>query len=173
MLLLARGVGDDDVETAELGDGIGDELAAERLVAKVAGHGETLAAGVANESKDVLRVGLFGRQVIDDDVGTFTGKGDGGSTAHAGVAAGDERAAAGQAPGAAIAGFAVVRARVHVADEARERLRLLGERGLRIFGARVGQGLAGRGRWCRGLCGSGVGDGSGEAEAGGAHHQAA
>ena len=86
---------------------------------------------------DLARVRLLGREVVDRDVGAFARIGDRRGAAHAGIAAGDQRLASGEAARAAVAGLAMIRPRVHLARQARPGLRLLLEGRLRIFGTRV------------------------------------
>jgi hypothetical protein len=62
-------------------------------------------------------VGLLVRKIVDRHVGAFTREGDGGGTTHSGVAARNERFSPEQAARAAIALFAVVRPRLHLAGE--------------------------------------------------------
>ena len=59
-MLLAAGVGDDDVETAKAGDGFSYKVDAELLLAEVAGDGDGLAPFSFDEGDDLLRVGFFG-----------------------------------------------------------------------------------------------------------------
>ena len=114
-----------------------DQLQAERLVAEVARHRDRLAAGGLDERHDLLRVGLFGRQVVQHQVGALAGEGDRDRAADAAIRAGDDGAAALKAAEPAIALLAVVGLRVHVAREAGRRLRLILELRLRILLRRV------------------------------------
>ena len=123
--LLPPGVVDEDVEPAEPLDRVGDEPAAEGRVAQVAGDGDRLASGGADQVDDLARVGLLGRVVVDRDVGPFAGIGDRRGAAHAEVAAGDQRLAPHQPAVADVARLAVVGARVHLRREAGPRLLLV------------------------------------------------
>ena len=96
--LLVAGVVDEDVEAAEPGDRVGDQLLAERFVADVARQGHRLAAGRLDQLHDLARVWFLGGQVADRDVGAFARIGDRRGPADAGVAAGDERLAPARRP---------------------------------------------------------------------------
>ena len=125
--------------------GLVDQAGAEGFVAEVAGDGKGDAAFLLDEGDDFLRVRLFGGEVVDGDVGAFARIGDGGGAAHAGVAAGDEGLAAGEAAGAAVAGLAVVGTGVHLAGEAGPGLRLPLEGRAGILGRGVLEGAAAAG----------------------------
>ncbi len=141
--LLPRGVADHDVETSEPLPGLLDQLLAEVLVAEVAGNGEPGASFLFDQRNHLLRVGLLVRDIIDGDVGTLARIGDRGGPTHARIAAGDQRLAPGEASRALVAGFAMIRARLHLAGEARPGLRLLPERRLRIAGDGIDEVLRG------------------------------
>jgi hypothetical protein len=86
-----------------------------------------------------LRVGLFGREIIDRHVCALACEGDRGRASHSGIAAGDQRLAPGEPSGAAITLFAVVGTRIHSAGKARPCLRLFLEWRFRIFFRGVGE----------------------------------
>ena len=92
------GVADQDVEPAEPFDRLRDQLLAEGLVAQVAGNGDAVAARLLDQLDDLLRVRLFGREIVDRDVRALARIGDRGGAAHAGIAAGDQRLAARSRP---------------------------------------------------------------------------
>ena len=134
---LLAGVDDEDVEAAEAGDRVGDEGRAELLVRDVARQGERRSSLGSDQGKHLFGIRLLARQIDQGDVRTFTGERDGGGTADAGVAAGDESLAARQATMPDIARLAVIGRRIHLRGEPRCSLRLLGKRRLRILLARV------------------------------------
>ena len=140
-LLLPRRVADHDVEPAEAFDRLRHEALAEGFVAEVSGDRQSDPPGVLDQRDDLLRIGLLRRIVVDRDVRPFAGEGDGGRTAHAGIAAGNQRAPSGEPARAAIALLAVVRRRVHLAREAGPRLRLPPVGRLRVFRRRILQRL--------------------------------
>ena len=94
------------------------------LVAEVARDRQTDPALCLDQRDDLLRVGLFGREIIDRDVGAFARVGDGRGTAHAGIAAGDQRLSTREPAGAAVALLAMIGTWVHFARKARPGLRL-------------------------------------------------
>ena len=63
MSLLAARIADENVETAELFHGVGDESGAERLIAKVARQGHRVASGILDQFDHFLRVRLLVRIV--------------------------------------------------------------------------------------------------------------
>jgi hypothetical protein len=126
-------IGNQDIEAAQLLHRVGHQLLAEFLVAQIAGQGDALAAGLFDQFDHFARVFFLGRKIIDRDIGAFAGKGDGGGAAHAGIAAGDQRLAAGEAAGPDITGLAMVGRRLHAAGQSRPRLGLFLERRLGIF----------------------------------------
>ena len=133
MSLLAARIADENVETAELFHGVGDESGAERLIAKVARQGHRVASGILDQFDHFLRVRLLVRIVVDGDVGAFARIGVGGRAAHAAVAAGDQRPSSSQPPAALVAGLAVIGLGLHFARKSRPRLRLTLEGRFRIF----------------------------------------
>jgi hypothetical protein len=98
--VLPRGIAHEDIDAAELADGVGYELVAERLSTQFARKRDGLASGSLDERDDFLRIRLFDGQVIDRDVGAFPGEGDRRGAAHPGVAASDQRLAPHQPAGA-------------------------------------------------------------------------
>ena len=127
----------------------GDQLLAERLVAQVAGDGHALAPLGLDQLDDLARIGLLVRQVVDRDVGALAGEGDGRGPAHAGIAAGDQRLAAGQPARAVIARLAMVGPRLHLAGETRPglRLRLNGGFGYLAAGSTIGAAVVAAAAW--------------------------
>ena len=100
--------------------------------------------GLAHQVHDLLRVRLFLRQIIDRNVGALARESDRRSAADAAVAAGDQRVAAKQTTGAAIALLAMIRARRHAPSQTRPRLRLFLKGRSWIEFARVAQFPRGR-----------------------------
>src|SRR5581483_6229473 len=121
------------VESAELLRSIGHQLLAEGLVADVARQLDRLAVRLRNVARDVVGIRLFRWKVVDRHIRAFARKRNGRGSAHAGIAAGDQGLAPGEAARALVAPFAVIRWRRHLAGEAGPRLLLLVERGLGIF----------------------------------------
>ena len=108
---------------------------------QVAGNREAGAAFFLDQRDHLLCVRLLGGQIVDGDIGAFTRICDRSGAAHARIAAGDQRLAAGEPPGALVAGLAVIGTRLHLAGEAGPALRLLLERRFRIAGDGVDQVL--------------------------------
>ena len=100
--MLLAGVVDEDVEPAELIDGLLHRLLAELLVADVAGNGDRLAPFLLD---DLLGLGgvVMLAQIDDGDVRAFAREQRGDRAADAAVAAGDQRHLALQPAGARIA----------------------------------------------------------------------
>jgi len=88
--LLSRSIADDDVQAAQSLHSFLDQRPAERLVPEVAGDREANAARLLDECDHFLRVGLFGWEIVDGDIGAFARIGDRSRTAHAGISTGDE-----------------------------------------------------------------------------------
>ena len=109
---LERGVADQHVDPAELLDGPGDDRAAVRGLADVAGDEDGLAAGLLDPGRRLLGVVVL-VEVADQDVGTFAGVGDGDGPADAAVGAGDHGLLALEPSVADVALLAVVGLRVH------------------------------------------------------------
>src|SRR5688500_16817679 len=99
--MLLAGVVDEDVEPAELLDGLGDGPFAETLVADVAGDGNRLAAFLLDDGLRLLRVVVLA-QIEDRDVGAFPREQGGDRPADAAVGSGDQRDLALQAIGARV-----------------------------------------------------------------------
>ena len=116
---LVRRVVHQDVEPTEALHRVGDQRAAELPVPDVAGQQHRRAALRAHELRDGLRVHLLLGQVAQRHVRALARERDGHRRADAGVTAGDERLAARQATGAAVAGLAVVGLRVELRVQAR------------------------------------------------------
>lgn len=115
---MTSGVVDDDVETAEALHSLLDQLLAEGFLLEVAGKRKAGTAFLLDQGDDLLCVGLFRGQIVDGDIGAFARICDRGRAAHAGIAACDQRLAAGEPPGALVAGLAVIGTRLHLAGEA-------------------------------------------------------
>ncbi len=105
---------DDDIEAAELGERLLDELPAEFLLADIAGQRQTAPPGLLDQPFRLGRIGML-LQVGDDQIRPFAGEGDGHRAADAAVAAGEDRDLIGQLAAAAIALFAGLRLRLHFA----------------------------------------------------------
>ena len=86
-------------------------------------------------------IGLFGRQIVDGDVGPFAGESDGDGAADSRVAARDERLAPQQPPVSAIALFAGVGTGLHPAFESRRLLLLGGVGVVVVLPARVDEDI--------------------------------
>src|SRR5436309_3759357 len=106
--LLPARIADDDVETAEAAHGFLDQALAERLVPEVAGNWERFPAGLLDQCDHLTRIRLFGRKIVDRDIGAFAGVSNSRGTTHAGITAGDQRFASRQAAGAFVACLAVI-----------------------------------------------------------------
>src|SRR5258706_3433161 len=135
--LLPTSIVDPDVQAAETLHGASDKVLTEFLVSQTAGDRETDASVGLDQRDDFLRVRLFGRKIVDRDIGAFPGISDRRRSAHAGVSPGNKSLATGEPSGPFIAGFAVVRPWIHFACEPRPRLRLLLVRRLGIFVGRI------------------------------------
>ena len=123
---LERGVVDQDVEPAELGDGALDDAPAVSLVGDVAGNQHDAAAGLLDPARGLARVVLLLGQVGDHDVGALAGEGDGYRAADAGIAAGDDRGAALELAAAFVRLLAMVGLGRHLGRVAGRLLLLLG-----------------------------------------------
>src|SRR5262249_18992006 len=75
---------------------------------------------------------LLGGEIVDRDIGSFTGVSDGGRPSHPGVASGYERLASLKAAGSTVAGLTMIGHRIHLARKSRPGLGLFLERRLRI-----------------------------------------
>ena len=102
-----------------------DQLLAEFLVSEVAGYRQPDPSLGLDQVEDFARIRLFRRKIVDRDVSAFPRIGDRRRAAHAGIAPGDQRLAACEPAGPAVAGFAVIWPRVHLAGKSRPWLRLL------------------------------------------------
>jgi len=71
-----------------------DQVATERFVSQIAGHGDGSSAGVLDERDDLAGVALLGRQIVDGDVGPFASERYRRRAADAGVAARSSRGTA-------------------------------------------------------------------------------
>ena len=140
--LLPGGVADHDVEAAEPSHRLARPACWQNASSRRSpGMATPLRPASLISAITSLRIRLLGRKIIDRDIGAFARIGDGGGAAHAGIAAGDQRLAAGEPAGALVAFLAVVRPRLHLAREARPGLGLLLERRLRIFVVRIAEFL--------------------------------
>ncbi len=88
---MASGVGNDDVETAQLRDSVRDQALAERFLTKISWDGDGFTACLANKIDHLACVRLFGWQVVDCHIRALPGVCDCGRAAHAGVTAGNQR----------------------------------------------------------------------------------
>ncbi len=124
---LVSGVQDQDVDPAELGYRVGDDLLGEPLVANVTAERGSADARVANERDCLLGVLVFFRQRRDGDIRALTGEGDRDRPTDSRVAAGDQRPPPGESAVPHIRILAIVRRRSHRSLEPRLLLFLLGE----------------------------------------------
>lgn len=85
------GIVDEDVQSVQFPDGIGDKPGAEILVPDIAGDRDRLSPFRPDQFHDLPSVGLLNREIVDRDISALTRKGDDGSAANAGIAAGHER----------------------------------------------------------------------------------
>ncbi len=97
MRLLTPGIAHQDVETAERLHGLLNQTHAEGLLAQIAGNRDPCAPLGGDEFHDLPRVFFLVREIVDGHVRALPGEGDGGRAAHAGIAAGDQRLATGEA----------------------------------------------------------------------------
>ena len=116
---------------------IGDELRAEGLILDVPGQRHGFPAGFFDQGDDLLRIGLFARQVIESDVRSFASESDRRRTADARVGPGDQGLPALEAAEALVALLAVIGLRVHFPRQTGNRLRLLGKLNTGILLRRV------------------------------------
>jgi hypothetical protein len=99
---LVRGIVDERVDVAEIRSGSLDDRTTMSRVRKVSPNQHAFAAGVLDVARDFLGVFIF-VEVRDQNVGAFPGKSNRDRAADAAVAAGDDRALAGQFPRTPIA----------------------------------------------------------------------
>src|SRR2546423_2937922 len=92
--LLPSGVANENIESAQLLYCIRNELAAKIFVAKIAGHGDSFAAGFLNEPDDFVRIELFRWKIVNDYVSAFTRERDRRGAAHSRITSGNERSSA-------------------------------------------------------------------------------
>ena len=140
-VLLVGRVEHHDVDAAELRHGVGDDRPGEVLVAHVSREGDPPAAGRLDDRDRGLGILRLLRQVRDRDVRPLAGERDRHGAADAGVAAGDQRAAAAQPVVADVAVFAVVGCRVGPLGESRLILLLRREILGGVLGSRVVHGV--------------------------------
>jgi hypothetical protein len=95
--LLATGVAHKNVQTTKAFNSSCNEFLAEFLVPQVAGYGYANAARGLDQIDHFLRVRLFGRKIVDGDVGTLARVSYRRRPTHAGIATGDQSLAAEQA----------------------------------------------------------------------------
>ena len=88
--MLLAGIVDEDVEPAELVDGLLDRALAEVLVADVAGDRDRLAAFLLDDLLGLRRIVMLA-QIEDGDVGALAREQGGDRAADAAVGAGDQR----------------------------------------------------------------------------------
>ena len=112
--LLAAGVQHQHLKPAQLVQRIVHHLAGGLFIADVCGQGDGGAALGLDQGNHAVGVGLLVGVIADRDIGAFAGKGDGSGAADAAVAAGDQRALAGQPVAALIALLAVVGDGLHL-----------------------------------------------------------
>ena len=139
--VLRAGVEHQSVEPVECADSVADDAAAALLVAQIARQQRQAASLAVEQRAERSGIGLFGRQIVDGDVGPFAGESDGDGTADSRVAARDERLAPQQPPVSAIALFAGVGTGLHPAFESRRLLLLGGVGVVVVLPARVDEDI--------------------------------
>lgn len=85
--VLRAGVEHQSVEPVECADSVADDAAAALLVAQIARQQRQAASLAVEQRAERSGIGLFGRQIVDGDVGPFAGESDGDGTADSRVAA--------------------------------------------------------------------------------------
>src|SRR5712671_1337865 len=120
--LLAGRVADHDVKATKALDGVLDQLFAEGLVPNVTRERNPDAPLRPNDGYDLLRIGLFAREIIDRHVRAFTGVGYCSGATHSGITPSDKRLAPCEPCRSAITRLAVIGRRIHFAGKARPRL---------------------------------------------------
>jgi hypothetical protein len=118
LVLLVRGVVDEDVEPAELAHGALHRRGAERGVLDVAGDAQEAAPGALDVRAHLVGVGLLLGEVDDGHVGALAGVEHGHRAADPRVAAGDERGEPGELAGGLVRGGLELRLEREVALEA-------------------------------------------------------
>ena len=134
MRLLAACVTYHNVEAAQFLHRLLDQPPAEGPVPQVTRDRNSHSAGVLDQLDHFARIRLFGRQIVDGNIRALAGVGNRGCAAHAGVAARDERLAAVQSAGTAVAGFTVIRLWMHFPGQSRPGLVLFFKGWRGIFG---------------------------------------
>ena len=117
--LLAPGIVDQDVQSAQALHRLLHHLLAEGLVAQIAGDCQSHPAFRLDQRNDFARVGFLVGKVVDRHIGALARESDGGSAAHAGITSGDQCFPALQASRPSIAFFAVIGPRLHLGCEPR------------------------------------------------------
>ena len=140
--LLPGGVADQNVESVELLNRIGDEFFAKIFIPQIARNRDSFSPGLFNQRDNFVGIRLLGGKIINCDIGAFARECNGGGTPYSRVAAGHQRFATCESSAAPITFLPVIRARLHLARQAWPRLRLLFERRFRIFVFRIFQFLS-------------------------------
>src|SRR4029079_7061240 len=120
--LLPGGGANQNIETAELLDRIGNEFLAKAFLAQIAGNCDSFAAAFFEQRDNFVRIRLLGGKIIDCDIGAFTRECDGGGTPYSRIAAGHQRFATCQSSTALVTFLPVIRAWVHFARKTWPRL---------------------------------------------------
>lgn len=118
---------DEDVQPAELCDGVIDGPARRLLVGQVARQQNAPPARLLNPCCDIVRIALFLREIADGHVAAFAREGDCDGPADTRVTARDQRRAPLQPVAPRPGLLAMVRNRRHVGRETRRLLLLFGE----------------------------------------------
>src|SRR5262245_1374072 len=126
------GVVNENVDPAQFGYGLFDDVPAMIRTLYVAGDEHSLPAGVFYESLSLLSI-LVLVEVGDEHVCTLARISDRNCPAYTAVCAGDDRLLICKPTAASVGALAVVRHRFHNFRLARHRLWLLGKRGLRML----------------------------------------
>ena len=129
---LVSGVVDENIDPSEILYGTGDHRPTVVGTAQVAGDQDGVASFGLDQSLHLMRVVVL-VEIGDDDIGAFARIGERDRAADAAIRACDHGFLAVELARAAITGFAVVWARVHLRGRARHRLFLVGIRRLGII----------------------------------------
>ena len=133
--LLAPGIArDQDIQTPERRHRACDQVNTERFLTKIAGNGHSPSAARIDDFDDIVGIRLFLGQMVDRHIRTLAGESDGRCPTHAGISACDQRPASREPARTAIGHLAVIQYRLHVDDQPRPWLLLLGKRRPRVLG---------------------------------------
>ena len=113
-------IADQDVKTSQLSSSIFDKESTEIFVVQVAGNANEGKVFARQQILEILSIGFLVRQVIDSDVGSFSGKGNDCCSTDARVTACDEYVEALESPISVIAVLATVGRDCEIGLEDRE-----------------------------------------------------